>query len=565
MNETYETPRRNSPRPRTNTTQAPAIRVLVGADSKAAIHPAVEALQETEHAGSPARFDITAAVGEADLIAACADGPRPELAVLPCATDAGLTDAILRQMFLLRLFGVDRVLLAVTTSDCDDVSSHRFDAIAATFRAHADHVELSGAEAVSLTPPSNLRTRIDALFKREEQENDAGLRVRIETATALENHLWRCRGTVESGFAGPDEAITVFPAEKPGRIENPDSGDGATRLAATGRPVTFDVETEAHIGEGNLLAAGDTLPDVSDQIAAHLVWTAKQRLYPGRTYLLRLAGETVAATVTALKHRVDPRNLEPQAARFLDSGEIGFCNLALDRPIVFDRDPRLHATHRFRLLDRHGGHELAIGFPVYGLRRATNLTHQDIAIGNAARAAMKGQQPCVLWFTGLSGAGKSSAASAVDQQLHTLGHHTYLLDGDNVRHGLCRDLGFTEADRVENIRRVAEVARLMVDAGLIVLVSFISPFRSERRMARELFEDGQFFEIFMDTPLAVCEARDEKGLYRKARAGDLVNFTGIDSPYEPPENADISLRPEDGSAEAQAVTVVDSLRERGVI
>lgn len=553
MNDTDNMRSRESRQP-----QGSALRVLACAEAEPGLRAIADVLETVAHA----HVETVAARGNegsvAGSVARILAASRCDVAVLRCDAALGVTDAVLQQAYLLKLCGVRHILAAVV-EDGRDADARRFDAIANTFRSFAARAEIDDAEAL---PVSQLAARVSRIAD-DGAVADAALRLRVDAATPLAQRQWRCRATIEGGVPRAGQAVTVFPSQRPGRIIELE--EHVRPSARAGQPAAFAIETEVRPRAGDVLAA-DPLPEISDQIAAHLAWTASEPLYPGRTYLLRIAGDTVGATVTALKHRVEPRNLEPRAARFLVSGEIGFCNLSLGRPVVFDRDPRrCSATRVFHLLDRASDHELAVGFPAYGLRRATNLTRQDIAVGGAARAAIKGQRPCVLWFTGLSGAGKSSAASAVDQQLHALGRHTYLLDGDNVRHGLCRDLGFTPADRVENIRRVAEVARLMVDAGLIVLVSFISPFRDERRMARELFEAGQFVEIFMDTPLSVCEARDTKGLYRKARRGELVNFTGIDSPYEFPENPDIRLRPEDGPADAQAATVIDFLQKQGRI
>jgi len=507
---------------------------------------------------APARIETIDGNGEEAFDASVRAGPGPHVSVLHCNPRLGLTDAVLRQAYLLKLSGARRIVLAIGDGEYDE-NSEGFDLIAKKFRAFAARAEIDKADVL---PVAELAGRVAALV-REERIPDAALRMRIDQATQIARDRWRCRGTFDAAVPRMGQAVTVLPNVRPGRIVELDEARLANAPATNS--TDFEIETDAQLKPGHFLA-GDPPADVSDQIAAHIAWTGAQRLYPGRTYRLRVSGETVAATITALKHRIEPQTLEPRPARFLQSGEIGFCNLALERPVIFDTDPRrCLGTHLFQLLDRRTDRELAAGFIAYGLRRATNLTRQAVPIDSTARAAMKGQRPCVLWFTGLSGAGKSSAAGAVDKRLHALGRHTYLLDGDNVRHGLCRDLGFTEADRVENIRRVAEVARLMVDAGLIVLVSFISPFRSERRTAREMFKEDQFIEIFMDTPLALCEARDTKGLYRKARAGELVNFTGIDSPYEPPENADIRLQPDDGPPDAQAETVVRYLRGRGMI
>ena len=281
-------------------------------------------------------------------------------------------------------------------------------------------------------------------------------------------------------------------------------------------------------------------PEQADQYAAHIIWTSSKPLLPKRRYLIHFGNVSAVAQVTEIVHRIDTDTLEHMAARTLGPEEIGYCKLSLDRPVELDMaaDPRAGI---FSLADRLTGEEAGTGAIEFALRRAANIVRQELKIDKAARSRALGQRPCVLWMTGLSGAGKSTVADRVEQKLHASGRRTYLLDGDNVRLGLNRDLGFTERDRVENVRRVAEVAKLMADAGLIVIVSFISPFRSERSMARDLIAEGEFLEIFVDTPLAVCEARDPKGLYAKVRRGDLVNFTGIDSPYEPPEAPELRI------------------------
>jgi bifunctional enzyme CysN/CysC len=292
---------------------------------------------------------------------------------------------------------------------------------------------------------------------------------------------------------------------------------------------------------------------------------ADEPLLPGRPYLLKLGANTVSATITEPKYKVNVNTMEHLAAKKLDLNEIGVCNIALDRAVAFDPYGSNRETGGFILIDRMTNHTVGAGMLHFALRRAHNIHMQHVDVDKAARAAHKGQRPLVLWFTGLSGAGKSTIANLVEKKLHALGLHSYLLDGDNVRHGLNKDLGFTEADRVENIRRVAEVARLMVDAGLIVLTAFISPFRSERAMARGLLGDGEFMEVYVDTPLEVAEQRDVKGLYRKARRGELTNFTGIDSPYEEPEEPELRVNTIDRTADESADLVIARLRELGLI
>jgi bifunctional enzyme CysN/CysC len=314
-------------------------------------------------------------------------------------------------------------------------------------------------------------------------------------------------------------------------------------------------------GAPSVLAPGE----VSDQLQATIAWMHAAPMLRGRSYVMRIGTATLTATIAPLKYKVNLESLEHVAATKLERDEIGVCDLELSRPVAFDPYAVNRETGAFLLLDLVTEETVGAGMIRFGLRRAENLRWQELTIDRAARAQRKGQKPCVLWFTGLSGAGKSAIANRVESELHGRGRHTYMLDGDNVRHGLTRDLGFTDADRVENIRRVAEVARLMIDAGLIVLVAFISPFRSERQMARALVGEGEFLEIFVDTPLAVAEARDVKGLYRKARRGELQNFTGIDSPYEEPQHPELRIGTTTMSPEQAAVRVIELLETRGLL
>jgi bifunctional enzyme CysN/CysC len=343
------------------------------------------------------------------------------------------------------------------------------------------------------------------------------------------------------------------------------TAEGDLAVAVAEQSVTLTLNDEIDVSRGDVLAAADAPPAVANQFEATIVWMHDEPLLQGRTYLMKVGTKTLTATVSPIKYRVNVNTLEHLAAKKLDLNDIGVCGLELSSAIAFEPYGDSRVLGGFILIDRLTNTTVGAGLLNFALRRSQNVHWQALDVGKRARAQMSHQKPCVLWFTGLSGAGKSTIANLVEKQLHADGRQTYLLDGDNVRHGLNKDLGFTDEDRVENIRRVAEVARLMVDAGLIVLVSFISPFRSERRMARGLVEAGEFFEVFVDTPLSLAEARDVKGLYKKARRGELKNFTGIDSPYEAPENPEIRLDTALLAPEAAAARVIDHLRESGII
>jgi bifunctional enzyme CysN/CysC len=372
-------------------------------------------------------------------------------------------------------------------------------------------------------------------------------------------------GTVSSGRIAAGDPIVVAKSGRTTTVRRIVTKDRDLSEAVAGEAVTLVLADEVDVSVGDVLAPPNARPEISDQFAAHLLWMAEEELLPGRQYLLKSAARLVPAQVTSLKHKVDVNTFGQLAAKTLHLNEIGSVNVSLAEPIAFDAYRDNRDTGGFILIDRSTNHTVAAGMIDFGLRRASNVHWQALDIDQAMRAQMKGQKPAVLWFTGLSGSGKSTIANLVERSLAAEGRHTYLLDGDNVRHGLNRDLGFTDADRVENIRRVAETAKLFVDAGILVLVSFISPFESERKMARALVGADQFVEIFVDTPLEVCIARDPKGLYGKAQAGQLKNFTGIDSAYEAPTTSELVLTTVKRDAVGLAEDVVAYLKKRGYV
>ncbi|MGH7002950.1 MAG: adenylyl-sulfate kinase, partial [Alphaproteobacteria bacterium] len=372
-------------------------------------------------------------------------------------------------------------------------------------------------------------------------------------------------GTVASGTVAPGDEVVVAKSGKASRVKRIVTSDGDLERAREGQAVTIILDDEIEVSRGNMLVSPGARPEVADQFAAHLVWFAEHALIPGRTYILRTETDQVAATITDLKYRIDINSFAQEAAKSLDLNEVGVVNISTQEPVAFDPYASNRSTGAFILIDRLTNATVGAGMIDFALRRASNVHWQALDVDKASRAALKDQKPAVVWFTGLSGSGKSTIANLVEKRLAALGKHTYILDGDNVRHGLNRDLGFTEEDRVENIRRVGEVAKLMADAGLVVLVSFISPFISERRMVRELLSDGEFLEIFVDTPFEECARRDPKGLYAKALRGEIKNFTGVDSPYEPPERPELHLKTTGRTTEELASEVEKLLTEHGII
>lgn len=504
-----------------------------------------------------------------------------ELAILLVDARKGLLTQTFRHTYIVSLMGISQVVLAVNKMDAVDWDRGVFEDVVSLYRKFATEI---GIADVTCIPISALRgdnvasqsinmpwyggpTLLAHLESVEVLGDLAGkpFRMPVQWVNRPDQNFRGYSGTISSGLVRPGDRIAVLPSGRTTQIARIVTMDGELDCAEAGGSVTLTVSDDLDICRGDVLATEAARPQVADQFAAHMIWMSDQPLLPGRPYLLLICTSLVHAQVTELKYKVHVNTREHLAAKHLDLNEIGFCNVALERPVPFDPYRENRETGSFILIDRLSNATVACGMIAFALRRATNVHWQPLKIDKAARAALNGQKPCILWFTGLSGAGKSTVADLLEQMLHRLGKRTILLDGDNLRHGLNRDLGFTDEDRVENIRRVAEVAKLMTDAGLIVLVSFISPFRNERRMARELVGRGEFIEIFVDTPIEICETRDPKGLYKLARSGKLPNLTGIGSPYEAPEHAEIVLKAATEAPAVLAEQVLAVLRERGII
>ncbi|CAI8816368.1 Sulfate adenylyltransferase subunit 1 / Adenylyl-sulfate kinase [Pseudomonas sp. IT-196MI5] len=484
-----------------------------------------------------------------------------------------------RHSYLVSLIGIRHVVLAINKLDMVDYSKEIYDKIDADYRAFASQIGLqnivtipmSALKGDNITEPSantpwyqgpTLMGYLETVQVEDAADQSGPFRMPVQWVNRPNLDFRGYAGIVVGGSVKRGNRLRVLPSGKESRVARIVTREGDLEEAVSGQSITITLEDEIDISRGDILATIDAPARVADQFEATIVWMSDEPMLPGRPYLLKIGTKTVTATSATPKYKVNVNTLEHLAAKTLDLNEIGVCNLSFDQPIAFDPYKENRDTGGFIMIDRLTNNTVGAGLLHFALRRSQNIHWQAIDVNKQAHATLKGQKPCVLWFTGLSGAGKSTIANLVEKKLHALGKHTYLLDGDNVRHGLNKDLGFSEADRVENIRRVGEVAKLMVDAGQIVLVSFISPFRSERRMSRELVEQGEFFEVFVDTPISVAEQRDPKGLYKKARRGELTNFTGIDSPYEPPENPEIRIDTTACSPEEAAELIVSHLVAR---
>ena len=502
-----------------------------------------------------------------------------DLAVILLDARAGVLTQTRRHSHLVHLLGVRHIVLAVTKMDLVDYDQAPFDRHAADYRAFADSI---GIAEVTCIPTSGVNGdnvastsgampwyRGPALLDHlETVELDSAaaasrpFRLPVQLVQRPDASFRGFAGLIASGRIATGDDVRILPSGKTSTIARILLGDADVAEAQAGQSIALTLTSEVDCSRGDVIAAAADPPEVADQFEASIVWMNEEPLLAGRGYWLKLATQTVSATIAAPKYALAVDTGEHLAARTLELNDIGVAEVTTDRPLVFEPYTDSRALGGFILVDKITNATVAAGMLHFALRRAHNIHWQALDIGPEAHARLKGQKPAILWFTGLSGAGKSTIANLVEKKLHAMGRHTFLLDGDNVRHGLNKDLGFTDADRIENVRRVGEVARLMADAGLIVITAFISPFRAERAMARAMQRDGEFVEIFIDTPLAEAEKRDVKGLYAKARAGELANFTGIDSPYEAPDAPDLLIDTTTMSAEAAATAIVDYLGRR---
>jgi bifunctional enzyme CysN/CysC len=504
-----------------------------------------------------------------------------ELAVILIDARKGVLTQTRRHSYLVSLLGIRKIVVAVNKLDLVDYSREVFDRIEADYREFAAKIGLSDIVCIpmsalrgdNITEPSShtpwyhgptLLGHLETVPVGQSAQ-DGPFRMPVQWVNRPGHDFRGFSGVIVGGRVRTGDRVRVVPSGQQSTVTRIVTMDEDLDEAVAEQSVTLTLADEIDVSRGDVLCAADSPAGSADQFEAHVVWMAEHEMLPGRPYLLKLGTRTVPASIGRPKYRVDVNTLEHVAATTLALNEIGVCNLNLDRPVAFDAYAENRDMGGFVLIDRLTNATVGAGMLHFALRRSQNVHWQAMDVNKQAHVELKGHRPCVVWFTGLSGAGKSSIANLVEKRLHALGVHTTTLDGDNVRHGLNKDLGFTEADRVENIRRVAEVSRLMVDAGLVVLVSFISPFRAERRLARDRVGPGEFCEVFVDTPLAVAEQRDVKGLYAKARRGELTNFTGIDSPYEPPEAPEVHLDTTAMTPAEAAQRVVDKLRDLGVL
>ena len=503
------------------------------------------------------------------------------LAVILVDARKGVLVQTRRHSIICALLGIRDIVLAVNKMDLAGFDQDHFDRIVGDYVTFASTLGFRSIVPIPLsarygdnvtqrsgnTPWYHGPTLLEHLETVEVEQDlaDKPFRFPVQWVNRPDHEFRGFAGTIASGRIAVGDQVVVAASGRSSRIARIVTADGDLPSAEAGQAVTLTLTDEIDVARGDMLVPAADRPEMADQFAAHLLWMDEEPMLPGRTYLMRIGNLWTQASVTAIKHRLDVNTREEHAAKTLALNEIGFCNLSAAQRVPCDPYAENRATGAFILVDRYTNRTAGAGMIAFPLRRASNIHHADFVVDKIARAALDHQKPVVLWFTGLSGSGKSTIANLVELALHQAGRHTYTLDGDNLRHGLNKDLGFTHADRVENIRRVGEVAKLFVDAGLIVLCSFISPFRAERRMVRDLLEAGEFVEIFVDTPIEECMRRDPKGLYAKAKAGAIRNFTGIDSPYEPPEAPELHLRTSGRTPEDCAEEVLAKLRTLGLM
>ena len=502
-----------------------------------------------------------------------------DVAVLLVDARKGVLTQTRRHSYLAKLVGIRHLVVAVTKMDLVDYDQSAFDAVVADYRSFAEQIGIGdwiaipvsglngdnvvrASEAMPWYSGPALLDHLDVVPLEASADAEKPFRMPVQWVNRPNQNFRGFAGRIASGAVSPGAEVRILPFGRVSRVDRVASADGDLDGAVAGQSITITLADEVDCSRGDVIVDAHDPPQSADQFEATIVWMAEDELLPGRGYWMKLGTQTVTATVQAPKYEVNVNTLEHLAAQTLGLNGIGVAEIATDRDIVFESYEHNKALGGFILIDKLTNATVACGMIHFALRRSLNIHRQHLDVSRETHAQLKGQRPAVLWFTGLSGAGKSTIANLVEKKLVARGRHTFLLDGDNVRHGLNRDLGFTEADRIENIRRVGEVARLMTDAGLIVLTAFISPFRAEREMVRKMLPEGEFIEVFVDTALEEAERRDEKGLYAKARAGELQNFTGIDSPYEAPEAPEIRIDTTQLTAEQAADAIVEELDKR---
>ena len=505
-----------------------------------------------------------------------------DLAVILVDARKGVLTQTRRHSYLVSLMGIRSVVLAVNKMDLVEDSRSTFEAIVAAYRDFAAKIGLSDVVAIPISAlrgdnvvthsermrwyrGPTLMSHLETVEIGGSRNAITSLRFPVQWVNRHSADFRGYAGLIASGKVSVGDPVRIQPSGRQSSIARIVTAEGDLPSAIAGQSVTLTLADDLDVGRGDVISAADDPAEIADQFETTVVWLGDEPMLAGRSYLLKLGSRTVGAVFATPKHKVNVNTLELLPARQLGLNEIGTCNVALDQPIAFEPYERQRELGGFILIDRLSHATVGAGMIRFALRRSRNIHRQAVSVDKAARAALKGHKPAVIWLTGLSGSGKSTIANALERKLLARGCHTYLLDGDNVRHGLNRDLGFTAADRVENIRRIAEVARLMVDSGLIVLTAFISPYRAERDMARSLLEAEEFIEVHVDTPLEVAEARDTKGLYRKARRGELKNFTGVDAPYEAPQSPELRINTVDCTADEAADRLLALLESRGIL